>query len=96
VNQADQIAEDVALIRKDIDKILHGNGRRGLWALSDAVFGPNGRPDDGLQKRMQTLEDRGKEARFLQRGIAVGMALMAADSLLGLNLAALVARFFGQ
>jgi hypothetical protein len=96
MSQDDQLTRDVAAIRNDIDHILNGNGRKGLKQISDAVFGPNGRPDDGLVKRLQVVEDRGKEARYLQRGIAVGMALMAADSLLGLNLAALVGRLFGQ
>jgi hypothetical protein len=96
VTQVEQIAEDVARIRKDVDSVLHGNGRKGLWAVSDAVFGAPGRHDDGLVKRMQTLEDRSKEARYLQRGIAIGMALVAADTLLGLNLSALVGRLFGQ
>jgi hypothetical protein len=96
VTQVEQIAEDVARIRKDVDSVLHGNGRKGLWAVSDAVFGAPGRHDDGLVKRMQTLEDRNKEARYLQRGIAIGVAVVTVDTVLGLNLASLIGRFFGQ
>jgi hypothetical protein len=96
MSQDDQIAADIKGIRSDIDKILHGNGRRGLWALSDAVFGPAGRDVDGLQKRMQVLEERSKESRYLQRGIAIGVGVVTLDTVLGLNLASLVGRLFGQ
>jgi hypothetical protein len=96
VTQVEQIAEDVARIRKDVDAVLHGNHRKGLWAISDAVFGPPGKDDDGLVKRMRALEDRNKETKFLQRGIAIGMGLVVADNVLGLNLSALVGRLFGQ
>ena len=97
-----QIARDVARIRKDVDAVAadikhltHGNGRKGLWALSDAVFGPPNRPDDGLVKRISGIEDRHKESKWLTRGIAIGMSLVVADNVLGLNLAGLVQRLLG-
>ena len=53
-----QIAADVARIRQDIDKILHGNGRKGLWAISDVVFGAPGRAnDDGLLGQVKVLAE---------------------------------------
>ena len=90
-----QIARDVARIRKDVDAILHGNGRKGVWALSDAVFGPPNRPDDGLAKRVTVIEQTTRESKLLQRGIAIGMSLVVADSVIGLNLAGLVQRLIG-
>jgi hypothetical protein len=60
------IAADVAQIRKDVDSVLHGNGRKGLWALSDAVFGPPGRTEDGLVNKVETLADA-REAELNQQ-----------------------------
>ena len=92
----EQIAEDIASIRKDVDFILHGNGRRGLWAISDAVFGHRDKNEPGLVTRVKAVEDRHKEQTWLQRGIAIGMGLVIADTVFGLNLSALAGRFFGQ
>ena len=62
----ERIAADVAQIRKDVDSVLHGNGRKGLWALSDAVFGPPGRGDDGLVRKVDALTDA-RKAELNQR-----------------------------
>ena len=53
--EIEQIAADLAAIRKDVDAILHGNGRKGLWAISDAVFGPPGKNRDGLVEKVDAL-----------------------------------------
>jgi hypothetical protein len=60
------IAADVAQIRKDVDSVLHGNGRKGLWALSDAVFGPPGRNEAGLIRKVEDLADA-RQAELNQR-----------------------------
>ena len=91
----ERIAADVSRIRKDVDSILHGNGRKGVWALSDAVFGPPSRPDEGLVRRVGNIESHARENKILQRGIAIGIALVALDTVFGLNLAALVQRLIG-
>jgi len=62
----ERIAADVAQIRKDVDSVLHGNGRKGLWALSDAVFGPPGRNHDGLVDKVEVLADA-REAELNQQ-----------------------------
>ncbi len=64
-NEDGQIAADIARIRKDVDMILHGNGRKGLWALSDAVFGVPGKDDNGLLGKVKA----NSEARALARGM---------------------------
>jgi hypothetical protein len=66
VPDMETIAADVAQIRKDVDSVLHGNGRKGLWALSDAVFGPPGRGDDGLICKVDALADA-RKAELNQR-----------------------------
>ena len=92
----EQIAADVAKIRADVDHISHGNGRAGIWALSDTVFGPKGQPARGILERLEKVEAAHREGRFLQRGIAIGVSLVALDSLFGLDLASLAGRLFGQ
>jgi len=92
----ERIAQDIAAIRKDMDMVLHGNGRRGVWALSDAVFGHKDKLEPGLLTRVKQIEDRHKEQTWLQRGIAIGVALVLVDGLFDLNVSALIARAFGQ
>ena len=90
-----RIAADVAKIRTDVDAVLHGNHRKGLRDIADAVFGPPGRPDDGLVKRVATIEQTTREGRFLQRGIAIGVALVLVEGAFNINLTRLIAAWFG-
>jgi hypothetical protein len=62
----ERIARDVAQIRKDVDSVLHGNGRKGLWALSDAVFGPPDKSGPGLVAQVKELA-HAREAEANQR-----------------------------
>ena len=76
MNHDDQLASDVAQIRKDVDSILHGNGRKGLWAISDAVFGAPGKDDNGLVGDVRDLkESRAKEANVREGGRRVLVVL---------------------
>lgn len=61
-----RIAADVAGIRKDMDTMLHGNGRKGLVALSDAVFGPPDKSTPGLVAQVKALSEA-REAELNQR-----------------------------
>lgn len=61
-----QLVKDVAQIRKDVDSILHGNGRKGLWAISDTVFGPPDKSARGLVEQVKTLSEA-REAELNQR-----------------------------
>ena len=92
----EQIAADIKKIRTDVDLILHGNGRRGVWALSDAVFGHRDKNEPGLVNRMKVIEDRHKEQTWLQRGIAIGVGIVALDSLLGIDLAGIARTLFSR
>lgn len=81
-----QLADDVAAIRKDVDSILHGNGRKGLWALSDAVFGPPGDKAPGLQERVKILAEARERELNLREGsrrtlVALGTAIVAISGL---------------
>ena len=79
----DQIADDVAQIRKDVDAILHGNGRKGLWALSDAVFGPPGHNHPGLVDQVKGLaEARARDANMREGSRRTLIALGAVAALL--------------
>jgi len=89
----DQLEQDVAQIRKDVDSILHGNGRRGLWDLSDAIFGHKDKSEPGIQARVKALEasaaQRANERKVTsayQRGIAIGLALVAGNTFFGVQL----------
>jgi hypothetical protein len=93
--QQDKIAKDVAKIRTDVDLILHGNGRRGIWQISDVLFGPAGQPHRGMQQRLEKVERYQNEGRVLQRGIAIGVALVALDIVFGLDLTRVIGGIFG-
>ena len=99
----DAIECRLATISEDISHLTHGNGRKGVRALLDDVYGPSSRERPGLFERVVLLEkevraiaEQRKETRWLQRGIAIGMSLVIADTVFGLNLSALAGRFFGQ
>lgn len=64
-----RIADDVAQIRKDVDAILHGNGRKGVWALSDAVFGVPGKDDDGMVGQIKVLMQAQAEDRAMSANV---------------------------
>ena len=92
-----QAVDRLEAIANDINHLTHGNGRAGVHTLIDDVYGPAHRARAGLMARvgvlesqLQALVSQRSEARWLQRGVAVGMALVAADTVLGLNLAGLL------
>lgn len=95
--EGNAIKDELAAIRQELVYITHGNGRRGLWAISDAVFGAKDRPDEpGLVSRVKAIEERHKESRFLTRGIAIGVGLLTVDKVVGLDLVAIVTSFFAR
>ena len=93
--QFDAVVTRLEAIGEDVQKLTHGNGRKGLWALSDAVFGPPGCSEEGLVKRLAVIERATRESRLLQRGIAIGVGLVLIEHSFDLNLARLVAAWFG-
>ena len=102
-DRLDAIECRLTAISTDLDQLVHGNGRQGVRALLDDVYGPRGRERPGLfervvilEKEVRLLAEQRKETRWLQRGIAIGMGLVIADTVFGLNLATLAGTFFGQ
>jgi hypothetical protein len=104
-NANTQLTEINAAIRQchtQIGELLHGNGRQGLHAICDDLYGPRHRERPGLfarvvllEKNVQTLTDARKETRWLQRGIAIGVTLVLIDTVLDLELARLIGGIFG-
>ena len=101
--QFDAVCERLDDIAADIKHIVDGNGRpQGVRALLDDVYGPRGRERPGLfervvllEKEVRALAEQRKETRWLQRGIAIGVGVVAFDSVLGLDLGSVVRLWFG-
>jgi len=88
-------------IAHDMDALVHGNGRQGVRALVDDVYGPRGRERPGLfervvllEKEIRTLAEQRKETRWLQRGIAIGVGVVALDTIFGIDLAGIIKSLF--
>ena len=98
----DEIDGKLAKIEKQLHELTHGNGRHGVRALVDDVYGPRGRERPGMIARLCLVEKdvadcqrTRRESKILQRGIAAGIALVTLDVVLGVNLSALLAQIFG-
>lgn len=90
----DQLNERLDEIQKQLDVIIHGNGRKGLRQITDFLFGEKGGdPAKGAKARLEAIEvaeakrvsDRRVQLAY-QRGIAVGLALVASNTFFGLQL----------
>jgi tetrahydromethanopterin S-methyltransferase subunit G len=64
--QFEAVCERLDDIARNLEHLTHGNGRKGLWALSDAVFGPPGRNEAGLIRKVEDLADA-RQAELNQR-----------------------------
>ena len=96
------LQEQLEAIRASLHALTHGNGRQGVNGLLDDFYGPRGRERPGLLARVvvietevQELKMQRRETRFLQRGIAVGVGLVALDIVFGLDLTGVLAKLFG-
>ena len=97
-----EINDSLKAIKADLHAITHGNGRPGIRQLGDDVYGPRNLSRIGLLSRMERVEDRvealaaqRKETLWMQRGIAIAVSAMALDTVLGVDLMAMVGRAFG-
>lgn len=90
----DQLNERLDDIQAQLSTVLHGNGRAGIWAISDFLFGEKGGDrSKGAEARLKALEAaEGKRVNdervrmAYQRGIAIGLALVASNTFFGLQL----------
>ena len=96
------LTEQLDAIRNSLHSLTHGNGRQGVNGLLDDFYGPRGRERPGLLARVVVIEAevhelkmQRRETRFLQRGIAVGVGLVALDIVFGLDLTGVLAKLFG-
>ena len=91
------IKDDVKTLKEDVNTILHGNGREGLWAISDAIFGKKNQPSEpGLMSRVKVVENEARERRWINRGIAIGVGLVGAETLLDVNVLAFLGSLLGR
>ena len=100
--QFQAVCERLETIGTDLDTLVHGNGRTGVHALLDDVYGPPNRARLGIIARVVILETQveafcaaRKETRWLQRGIAIGVSLVLLEGTLDINIARLIAAWFG-
>ena len=100
--QFNALCERIDTIDTNIDELLHGNGRTGLHALIDDFYGPNNRARPGIIARVVLLEtevrklaEQRKETKWMQRGIAIGVGLVALDTIFNLDIARLLGSVFG-
>lgn len=98
------INDSLSEIRRDVHVIRHGdgNGTPGMARLADEVFGPSNQSRLGLVARMRLAEERiealaaqRRETLWLQRGIGLGVGLVALDTVVGVDLVGLFGRWFG-
>ena len=96
------INEQLKAIREDLHQISHGNGRQGLRQLLDDMYGPRTRERPGLFARVVIIENdvesmkaSQRERVWLQRGIAVGMALVLAEQVMGVNIGGILRTALG-
>lgn len=104
----DQLEQRLDGIDGQLNVIINGNGRKGIRQITDFLFGEKGGDaGKGAQARLEALEiadgkranDRRVQLAY-QRGIAVGLALVASNTFFGLQLdvpsvARAVAAWFG-
>ncbi len=95
------IETQLTRISTDINHLTHGNGRKGVLNLIDDVYGPQTRERPGLfervvllEKEVRALAEQRKETRWLQRGIAIGVGVVALDTVFGLDLAHVLRSLF--
>lgn len=90
----DQLEERLDGIEDQLNVIINGNGRKGLRQITDFLFGEKGGDaGKGAAARIEALEvaetkranDRRVQLAY-QRGIAVGLALVASNTFFGLQL----------
>ena len=96
------ITEQLEAIRAELHSLAHGNGRQGLRQLLDDVYGPRTRERPGLfarvviiEKDVEGMKASQRERVWLQRGIAVGMALVLAEQVMGVNIGGVLRTAFG-
>lgn len=104
----DQLNDRLDDIQQQLNVIIHGNGRKGLRQITDFLFGEKGGDaGKGAAARIEALEvaetkranDRRVQLAY-QRGIAVGLALVAGNTFFGLqvdlpSVARAIAAWFG-
>ena len=90
------IKDDVKVLKQDVNTILHGNGRHGLWSISDALFGRAGGTDPGVKDRVKDLENESKERKWLRRGLATGVGFLSVEGVLGVTLFSFISGLFGR
>ena len=96
------LQEQLEAIRASLHTLTHGNGRQGVNGLLDDFYGPRGRERPGLLARVvivetevQELKTQRRETRWLQRGVAIGVGLVALDTVFGFDLTGVLAAIFG-
>ena len=96
----DKLEERLDRIEAQLDLVIHGNGRAGIWKISDYIFGKQ-----GVKERLEALEahdlklDRERAtSRAYQRGIAIGLALVAGNTFFGVqvNIPELLSRLLSR
>ena len=102
--QFDTLCDRINAIDNSLHELLHGNGldRTGLRTLLDDMYGPARSGRLGLVARVTILETQvealcaqRKEARWLQRGIAVGVALVLVEGAFNVNLVRAITAWLG-
>ena len=98
----DEIDGKLAKIEKQLHELTHGNGRHGVRALVDDVYGPRGRERPGMIARLCLVEKdvadcqrTRRESKILQRGVAIGVGLIGAEIVFGLDFSTLLRSIFG-
>ena len=97
------LCAEVEGIRKDVYLLTHGNGRQGVRALLEDVYGPDTRHRAGLFERVVVLEAeveevkrQRNESKWMQRGIAVAAGLLLIEAIVGVELARIVRSLVGS
>jgi hypothetical protein len=97
-----ELNDAITGINNRLEYLINGNGRKGVHALLDDVYGDSGRTRPGLFARVvlieaevQELKMQRRETKFLQRGIAAGVGLVALDSVFGIDLMGVLGALFG-
>jgi hypothetical protein len=100
--QFEAVCRRLESIATDIGHLTHGNGRTGVHALLDDIYGPPNGNRRGLIARVVVLESevdrlsaQRKETRWLQRGIAIGVALVLVEGAFNIEIARVIAAWFG-
>ena len=100
--QYEALNDQLTAIRSSLHSLTHGNGRQGVHALLDDFYGPRGRERPGVMARIvliehevQELKLQRRETRWLQRGVAIGVGLVALDTVFGFDLVGVLGVVFG-